>query len=103
MQARWSALLSGLVLGLLITLWHLPLMVTGEIHFAEVASIMTAMIVINWLFNQARGSVLVIMICHAANNAISGQLLRTDVRRRRRRPPAVAAGPHLGRDGPRRW
>ncbi len=73
MQARWSALLSGLVLGLLITLWHLPLMATGEIHVAEVASIMTAMIVINWLFNQARGSVLVIMICHAANNAISGQ------------------------------
>jgi membrane protease YdiL (CAAX protease family) len=73
MQARWSALLSGVVLALLITLWHLPLMVTGEIHFAEVASIMTAMIVINWLFNQARGSVLVIMICHAANNTISGR------------------------------
>ncbi len=73
MQARWSALLSGVVLGLLITLWHLPLMVTGEIHFAEVASIMTAMLVINWLFNQARGSVLVIMICHAANNVLSGR------------------------------
>lgn len=72
MQARWSALVSGLVLGLLITLWHLPLMITGEIHFAEVASIMTAMIVINWLFNQAGGSVLVIMICHAVNNAVSG-------------------------------
>jgi uncharacterized protein len=75
MQARWSALLSGVVLGLLITLWHLPLMVTGEIHFAEVTSILTAMIVINWLFNQAAGSVLVIMICHAANNAISGRYL----------------------------
>jgi membrane protease YdiL (CAAX protease family) len=73
LQARWSALASALVLGALITLWHLPLMATGEIHTAEVASIMTAVLVLNWLFNQVQGSVLVLMVCHAANNAFSGR------------------------------
>ena len=41
-------------------------------HYADVVSIMGATIVINWLFNHVRGSVLLIMILHAANNAISG-------------------------------
>ena len=61
------------MLGGLITLWHLPLMATGEIHTAEVASIMTAVVVMNWLFNQVQGSVLVLMVCHAVNNAVSGR------------------------------
>jgi hypothetical protein len=29
-------------------------------------------IVFNWVFNNARGSVLLIMVMHAANNAVSG-------------------------------
>ena len=72
LQARWSALTSGLVLGVLIAGWHLPLIVVGQVHYADVVSIMGATIVINWLFNHVRGSVLLIMILHAANNAISG-------------------------------
>ena len=44
----------------------------GQVHYADVVSIMGATIVINWLFNHVRGSVLLIMILHAANNAISG-------------------------------
>jgi membrane protease YdiL (CAAX protease family) len=73
LQARWSALASSLVLGGLITLWHLPLMATVEVHTAEVASIMTGVVVMNWLFNQVQGSVLVLMVCHAVNNAVSGR------------------------------
>jgi membrane protease YdiL (CAAX protease family) len=72
LQARWSALTSGLVLGVLIGGWHLPLMITGQVHYADLVSIMGATIVINWLFNHVRGSVLLIMILHAANNTISG-------------------------------
>jgi hypothetical protein len=34
---------------------------------------MTATLVLNWLFNQAQGSVLVLMVCHAVNNAVSGR------------------------------
>ena len=56
----------------LIAGWHLPLIAVGQVHYADVVSIMGATIVINWLFNHVRGSVLLIMILHAANNAISG-------------------------------
>ena len=72
MQARWSALVSALVLGILVAGWHLPLIVTGQVHYADVVSIMGATVVINWLFNHVRGSVLLIMLLHAANNTVSG-------------------------------
>jgi uncharacterized protein len=72
LQSRWSALVSALVLGVLIAGWHLPLMVTGQVHYADVVSIMGAAVVINWLFNHVRGSVLLIMLLHATNNAVSG-------------------------------
>jgi uncharacterized protein len=72
MQSRWTALVSALVLGVLVAGWHLPLIVTGQVHVADVFSIMGATVVINWLFNHVRGSVLLIMLLHATNNAVSG-------------------------------
>jgi membrane protease YdiL (CAAX protease family) len=72
LQARWSALTSALVLGVLVAGWHLPLIVTGQVHYADVVSIMGASVVINWLFNHVRGSVLLIMLLHAANNTVAG-------------------------------
>ena len=72
MQARWSALTSALVLGVLVAGWHLPLIVSGQVHYADVASILGATVVINWLFNHVRGSVLPIMLLHATNNAVAG-------------------------------
>jgi len=36
--------------------------------------IFAAVIVVNWVFNNARGSVLIVMVLHAANNRISGSL-----------------------------
>ena len=72
MQTRWTALTSGLVLGVLVAGWHLPLVMTGQVHYADLFAILGATIVINWLFNHVRGSVLLIMIMHAANNAIAG-------------------------------
>jgi hypothetical protein len=35
-------------------------------------TIMGAVVVFNWVFNNANGSVLIIMLMHATNNAISG-------------------------------
>ena len=72
MQDRWSALTSALVLGVLIAGWHLPLILTGQVHYADVVSIMGATVVINWLFNHVRGSVLLIMLLHATNNTVAG-------------------------------
>jgi uncharacterized protein len=72
MQSGRSALFASLILGVLIAGWHLPLMVVGQVHYADIVSIMGAVIVFNWVFNSASGSVLIIMLIHAMNNTISG-------------------------------
>jgi uncharacterized protein len=72
LQAGRSALFAALILGVLIAAWHLPLMVVGDVHWSDTVSIMGAVIVFNWVFNNANGSVLIIMMMHATNNAVSG-------------------------------
>jgi uncharacterized protein len=72
LQRGRSALVASLILGVLIAGWHLPLMVAGEIHYSDIVLILAAMIVVNWVFNNAKGSVLIVMLLHAANNTVSG-------------------------------
>ena len=72
LQHGRSALVASLILGFLIAGWHLPLMVTGQIHYSDFVQMFAVVIVVNWVFNNARGSVLIIMLLHAANNAVSG-------------------------------
>jgi uncharacterized protein len=72
LQTGRSALFAALILGVLIAGWHLPLMVVGDVHYSDILTIMGAVIIFNWVFNNANGSVLIIMIMHAMNNAISG-------------------------------
>jgi len=74
LQSGRSALLASLILGVLIAGWHLPLMFVGQVHYADLLTIMGAVIIFNWVFNNANGSVLIIMLMHATNNTISGQL-----------------------------
>jgi uncharacterized protein len=72
LQYGRSALVASLILGVLIAGWHLPLMVAGEVHYSDIVLILAAVIVVNWVFNNVRGSVLIVMLLHAANNAVSG-------------------------------
>jgi membrane protease YdiL (CAAX protease family) len=72
LQTGRSALVASLILGVLIAGWHLPLMVTGEVHYSDIVSIKGATIFHNRVFNNAKGSVLIIMLMHAMNNTISG-------------------------------
>jgi uncharacterized protein len=72
LQHGRSALVASLILGVLIAGWHLPLMVAGQVRYSDIVLILAAVIVFNWVFNNARGSVLIIMLMHAANNAVSG-------------------------------
>src|SRR5215204_657962 len=73
LQTGRSALFAGLILGVLIAAWHLPLMVVGEVHWSDIVLIIGAVIIFNWVFNNANRSVLIIMMMHAMNNTISGQ------------------------------
>jgi uncharacterized protein len=75
LQTRRSALIASLVLGALVAGWHLPLMVEGQVHFSDIVLIFGAVIVVNWVFNNARGSVLIVMLLHATNNTISGSFV----------------------------
>jgi uncharacterized protein len=72
LQRGRSALVASLILAALIAGWHIPLMIAGQIHYSDIVLIVAAVIVFNWVFNNANGSVLIIMLMHAANNAVSG-------------------------------
>ena len=72
LQFRYSALIASLILGVLWAFWHLPFVVTGE-HIWIDALLFTIewSIVYTWLFNNAKGSVLIVMLFHAMNNTFS--------------------------------
>ena len=72
LQNGRSALVASLILAALIAGWHLPLMVAGQVHYSDIVLMLGGVIVYNWVFNNAKGSVLIIMLMHAANNAVSG-------------------------------
>jgi uncharacterized protein len=72
LQTGRSALFASLILGVLIAGWHLPLMVVGQVHYWDMGTILGAVVVFNWVFNSANGSVLIIVLMHAMNNTISG-------------------------------
>ena len=47
-------------------------MVAGQVAYSDIVLIFAGTIVYNWVFNNARGSILIIMVMHAANNTVSG-------------------------------
>ena len=101
LQFRYSALLASLILGVLWAFWHLPFVVTGEDTWID-AILFTIewSIVYTWLFNNAKGSVLIVMLFHNMNNTFSG-FVGPDVLRSRLGEPGVAAPSAVGRGGDR--
>jgi membrane protease YdiL (CAAX protease family) len=72
LQFRYSALIASLILGVLWAFWHLPFVVTGEHIWIDASLfIIEWSIVYTWLFNNAKGSVLIVMLFHAMNNTFS--------------------------------
>lgn len=80
LQARYGPLAGTLILGFLHGMWHLPvyLLVSGpaamgpfsiSLLVGNTAGIMLMTIVWTWVFNNARGSILVAILLHAASNA----------------------------------
>jgi len=78
LQARWSALASGILLGLVWAAWHLPVLLlqparapggaaAGLALFA--AGVVVASLLLTWLYNGTRGSLLLTSVFHAAVNA----------------------------------
>ena len=73
-----SALKAALIVGILHTLWHLPLLAQMllEGYFIGVLTkgliIVSASILFTWLFNNTGGSVLIAMLLHASEDLFAG-------------------------------
>jgi uncharacterized protein len=72
LQVGRSALLASLILGVLWAFWHLPFVATGEDIWVD--AFLFPIIwspVYAWLFHNASGSVLIVMLFHNMNNTFS--------------------------------
>jgi membrane protease YdiL (CAAX protease family) len=72
LQVGRSALVASLILWVGVAVWHLPLIIVGEIHRSDILMILGFVVIFNWVFNSTNGSVLILMLMHAMNNTISG-------------------------------
>jgi uncharacterized protein len=82
LQSGYSALLGSLILGVIWTLWHLPVFFNPATSYSKtpfwvfLVFLLPVSILITWVFNGTGGSVLIIMLLHAMLNASSGPLWR---------------------------
>jgi uncharacterized protein len=66
LQGRWNALTASVLLGLVWGLWHLPLMVaTGDPPVPYLLLIVPQTVLMTWVVNSTRGSMLLAMLFHA--------------------------------------
>jgi hypothetical protein len=62
----------SLIVAALIAGWHLPLRIARQIHYSDIVIILAALIVFNWMLNNASSCALM-MLMHAVS-AVSGSL-----------------------------
>jgi uncharacterized protein len=74
LQAKYSALTSTLILGVIWGFWHLPKFIA---HFNATSftwfmlHIMAFAVILTWLYNNTKGSLLVVAVCHAISNTVA--------------------------------
>ena len=80
LQERFSALTSSLILGFIWAVWHLPLWwIPGDFHqqlplIWFLIQTVSITILYTWVFNATKGSLLIILLLHAASNTAFGVL-----------------------------
>ena len=68
-----SVLTAASVIGAIPVFWHTPLFLKSSIPASDVVWIVAASIVFAFLVIRSGGSVLVAMVMHATNNAVTGE------------------------------
>ena len=88
LQTRHNALVSGLIVGVVWAIWHIPLFfIKGTSQYAQQieggllpailgysAFVIVSSLQFTWLFNNTRGSVLLAAVLHGASNAWGGYI-----------------------------
>ena len=64
LQARWNPLLSAALLGVVVALWHLPLVLFGQLSLIGLPTTFAITFLYVWLFNRTGGSVLLTYLFH---------------------------------------
>jgi membrane protease YdiL (CAAX protease family) len=83
MQEHYHPLLSSVIVGFMHSLWHLPVffLISGPVAFGpfdllefvrNTATSIAIAILWAWVFNRARGSILIAVLLHASLNASQG-------------------------------
>jgi membrane protease YdiL (CAAX protease family) len=67
-----SALAASLILGVLHTVWHLPLLISGDEPLMIIPIILSGAIINTWLFNHTNGSVFIAILLHASVDLWAG-------------------------------
>lgn len=74
LQVRFNALTATLILGAIWAAWHAPLWFVPDLPFVEMSyplyatQILGMSLVYTWLYNATSGSILAVMVLHAAQN-----------------------------------
>ena len=74
LQAKYSALTSTLILGVVWGIWHLPKFLSyfdGVVFAWFMLHILAFAVILTWLYNNTKGSLLMVAICHATSNTVS--------------------------------
>ena len=71
LQEKWSPLRAGITLGVVVALWHLPLVTSGMLAPIGLVVTFAITLVYVWLVNHTGGSALMALVFHVAQGAIS--------------------------------
>jgi uncharacterized protein len=83
LQRRWTALHASLLLGVVWAFWHLPgYFIPGTYHYGRsplffiwyLLGVVAVTIMMTWIFNGTRGSLLLVILFHTAQNTAVGFL-----------------------------
>jgi membrane protease YdiL (CAAX protease family) len=80
-QERYPALVANLILGVLVAGWHLPLVLMGKLPLFALLGTVGATIVFGWIYNNTGGSVLMVLIAHAADGLVRADFVGADLTR----------------------
>jgi membrane protease YdiL (CAAX protease family) len=84
LQARRSPLQSAVILGVLVSLWHLPIVVMESGSYFYLANSFAITLVYVWLFNRTGGSVLLTLLMHVTQGTFTVANLGFDAEGARR-------------------